>query len=547
MNKTRKFTLKRKNKCKVNSSSKLISTIAPLFNVESSLQLDLKSQDVNNCMKTLRMELNHHATSRGLLVPSWCNKDNSIYLNDGIVTNYNNSVNIIEIRPIIQINNGDLLNIYSYRNKCEFTIGFSFPKGEKKPSKVAIGFVSNIENRELNVIGIDKISRTENCSNNISKCEYIPIISPCMISVVDCLYEIVTNASNNLGLEVYSRRNRKGIWRLLIIRTTEIPNKRMMVIIQTSYLSISDYNTISKLLIKQLVFRGLEESFLYSDYQISSLYLQQSDSIVDTFEGGNLKLIWGDEQITYCISNTTLNIGPRAFFQTNTQGCQILYSTIKDLVISIFLSNSNKKKLIKERYKNKLYILDICCGVGSIGLYLYKSLETLKIFYSSINLIGVDCVEEAISVARMNAKINGAENTEYIVGKAEDILPNKLLSIRNEDADFLAIVDPPRCGLHKNVTKALRNSSNICSLIYVSCNTKSLLNNCITLCSAYDPQNEDSIIKPFIPKLVIPIDIFPYTNHVETVVYLERDQESIDLNSEIKGKMTTINPLLQNR
>lgn len=122
--------------------------------------------------------------------------------------------------------------------------------------------------------------------------------------------------------------------------------------------------------------------------------------------------------------------------------------------------------------------LDVCCGTGTIGLTLAKRVKTV---------IGVEMVTQAVEDARYNATANGVEyyfkiltyirNAEFVAGKAEDVL-NKTLEtyMTDENTKVIAIVDPPRSGLHNKVIKAIRACKLIDRLIYVSCKQTSFVN-----------------------------------------------------------------------
>ena len=94
-------------------------------------------------------------------------------------------------------------------------------------------------------------------------------------------------------------------------------------------------------------------------------------------------------------------------------------------------------------------------------------------------MVGVDIVPEAIRDAQKNAEINGVTNCNYFTGKAEDILHNILRDIDNKD--IVAIVDPPRAGLHQRALSAIRNTLDIKKLVYISCDAKNAMKNFVDL------------------------------------------------------------------
>ena len=212
-----------------------------------------------------------------------------------------------------------------------------------------------------------------------------------------------------------------------------------------------------------------------------------------------------------------------AFFQVNTAAAELLYALAGEW------ASPNGKSLL----------LDVCCGTGTIGLTLASSVG---------KVVGLDIVEDAIRNAEMNSKLNDRDNCEWIAGKAEDTLDvvlrkygkdvrtvfgntdeerNKEVEEEEEEEkdkqeflyeDVVAIVDPPRCGLHKRVLNALRKETRLRKIVYVSCNPESMAQNCVELCSLKPAH----LGPPFLPRKAMAVDLFPHTAHCEAVLVLER-------------------------
>jgi tRNA (uracil-5-)-methyltransferase len=145
-------------------------------------------------------------------------------------------------------------------------------------------------------------------------------------------------------------------------------------------------------------------------------------------------------------------ISPASFFQTNTLAAEVLYSLIKEWA----------------QCSSETTVLDVCCGTGSIGLTLAKQAK---------KVVGVDIVEPGILDARLNSRDNGISNVEWFVGKAEDRLST--LVREHTWGRLIAVVDPPRGGLHIQCIRALRGSRGIKRIVYVSCNANSMKDNII--------------------------------------------------------------------
>ncbi|KAF7457983.1 putative RNA (uracil-5-)methyltransferase [Cryptosporidium felis] len=505
--------------------------VTPFHNKDYYLQLEYKYNMVRGKLRQLTHKVYSHAINRGLAAPQWCKKEN---IRDDINSSLRLEVeDVIPLKPVVTTTENKNTP-YSYRNKCEFTIGYTRGDALDWDSNISIGFVSHIDKFEPIVVDIFNV----NSLNSTEVSETLDIINPCIIPIIRKMEQIVKTSTRENSFKVYSRRNRKGVWRLLLIRVSET-SKEIMITVQTTTLEVNENkHKVLKLLLEGLICDG--EQMDLNGYKINCIYLHQSDSIVDTFEIGKLELIYGNPGISFKIRNTELSIGPLSFFQTNTKGCEVLYNEIKKIIEVNIIEN------LRKRTSNlkKLIIFDICCGVGSIGLYLLDILLDLENHFEEVELIGIDCSNEAIESARENAVKSGIKNAKYISGTAESILPDLLENINHSDLEILAIVDPPRNGLHGNVVKLLRQMHRIKSLIYVSCNVESLVKNCLELCSTFDPHTDNcDFFTEFTPKYAVPVDMFPYTKHIETIVYLERscNGESKDIHKRVKF---TRNPLL---
>lgn len=114
----------------------------------------------------------------------------------------------------------------------------------------------------------------------------------------------------------------------------------------------------------------------------------------------------------------------------------------------------------------------------------------------------------------VNARLNGVANTSFVAGKAEAVLPTELRKCSTPRA--VAIVDPPRAGLHRSVVGALRSTPGLTRLVYIACSPDSLARDGAMLCGARGPG------KPFVPVRAAAVDLFPHTSCVEAVMLLER-------------------------
>lgn len=121
------------------------------------------------------------------------------------------------------------------------------------------------------------------------------------------------------------------------------------------------------------------------------------------------------------------DISPQAFFQVNTAAAEILYSTI---VENLPLSSP------------ETHVLDVCCGTGTIGLCCAKA--------GAAKVTGIEMNGPAVEDAKANAQLNGVSNTTFICSKAESVLGNILREHEEQQSTLVAVVDPPRAGLHRD-------------------------------------------------------------------------------------------------
>lgn len=184
------------------------------------------------------------------------------------------------------------------------------------------------------------------------------------------------------------------------------------------------------------------------------------------------------------IGHLKIEVDPFSFYQVNTKQCVKLYD------------------LVRENVKDGASVLDLYCGAGTIGLYCADKAS---------RVIGVEVVKEAVVQANRNAVINGIVNATFICGKAEDAVRTKLQGVK---ADTV-IIDPPRAGCKASLLDTILNIAPE-TIVYVSCDPATLARDLKILCGGTD-RARYSFVK------ATPVDMFPHTAHVETVVLLTRN------------------------
>jgi len=222
----------------------------------------------------------------------------------------------------------------------------------------------------------------------------------------------------------------------------------------------------------------------YNDEILVIIKTDEKISINDEFLNTNCKLlgviindncVYGNDKYVEKIGKYFFDVSYDSFFQINNEICLDIFELIENCV----------------RGKS---ILDLYCGVGTLGIVASKHAESV---------MGVEIVPNAIKNALTNAKMNKRDNISYLLGNANSI-GNKI----NKKFDVI-IVDPPRSGLDKNTVKYLMDSGSK-SIIYISCNPKTLARDLNVLKDKYDIE--------FIKAL----DMFPNTKHIECIVLLNQ-------------------------
>jgi 23S rRNA (uracil1939-C5)-methyltransferase len=190
----------------------------------------------------------------------------------------------------------------------------------------------------------------------------------------------------------------------------------------------------------------------------------------------------GNDAIYETMENLKFRIGPKSFFQTNSEQSYKLYSLVRDF------ANLNGDEIVYDLYT----------GTGTIALFLASN---------SKKVIGIEYVQEAIDDAIVNAKNNEIENTSFFAGDMKNVLNDTFIA--KEGKPEVIILDPPRAGIHPDVAEVIVKASPS-RIVYVSCNPATQARDLALMADKYD------IVK------VQPVDMFPHTHHVENVVLLKK-------------------------
>ncbi|XP_033156943.1 tRNA (uracil-5-)-methyltransferase homolog A [Drosophila mauritiana] len=290
-----------------------------------------------------------------------------------------------------------------------------------------------------------------------------------------------------------------GHFRQLMVRCSSATGELMLVAgIYSSNLSEDEQAEL-----KQELKSFYEELGKDAPYKCTSLYYQD----VKHREAGQtinpVEHISGSTHITDTIQGLQFRISPLAFFQINTEGANVLYQKAIDLVAPT----------------KDTTMLDICCGTGTITLAFAKHCK---------KVMGVEIVPDAIKDAEFNAEANGIKNAKFFTGNADDFIKSMVREALYDQEpgkplDLIAVVDPPRAGLHHRSIAAIRSADAINRLVYVSCNPHSAKRNFIELAR---PESKQYKGEPFYPKSAVAVDMFPHTMHTELVILFEREPKT---------------------
>ena len=359
-------------------------------------------------------------------------------------------VELPEISPILGSEKTEF-----YRNKLEFTFSDKRwltekeVKAEVKYDQMnAVGF--HIPGAFDKVLAIEKCWLQDDISNQIRN------------TIRDYAYEH--------GLAFYNIRNHEGLLRNLMIRTSS--TGELMVLLQVRVSADKDLENTKSLL------AHVAEKFP----QITSLLYVVNNKCNDTINDLDVEVFKGNDHIFEEMEGLRFKVGPKSFYQTNSEQAYNLYKVTRD-----FAGLTGDE-----------LVYDLYTGTGTIANFVSRKAK---------KVVGIEYVPEAIEDAKVNSAINGIENTLFYAGDMKDILT--LDFINEHGRPDVIITDPPRAGMHNDVIDVILFAEPK-RIVYVSCNPAT---------QARDLQLLDVKYKVV---AVQPVDMFPHTHHVENVVLLKK-------------------------
>ena len=358
-------------------------------------------------------------------------------------------VELPEFQPIM-----GSVKTFEYRNKLEF--GCCNKRWLTK-EQVASGFkYDNMNGIGFHITGaFDKILPIEKCW------------------LMDDMHNRIRNSIRDYafenGMKFFDLRGQKGLLRDIIIRNSN--TGEWMVIIQFHYDEPGDEERAKALL------QHVADKFP----EITSLLYVDNQKCNDTIGDQDVIVFKGNDHIFETMEDLRFKVGPKSFYQTNTDQAYHLYCVARE-----FAQLSGEET-----------VYDLYTGTGTIANF---------VAHKAKKVVGIEYVPEAIEDAKVNSEINGITNTSFFAGDMKDILTDEFIA-EHGHPDVI-ITDPPRAGMHPDVVNVIMNAAPK-RIVYVSCNPSTQARDLQLL----DPKYK--VIK------VQPVDMFPHTPHVENVVLLE--------------------------
>lgn len=341
-------------------------------------------------------------------------------------------------------------NIWEYRNKMEYTFSnkkwLTFDQlrsGEEFPERRAAGF--HISGAFDKVLDINRCHLQDDLGNRLRL--------------------FVKNFGMEHDYPFYDLREQHGLLRTLMIRIASTGEVMAVMVFGED-----DREKITKLL------TAVSEEFP----EITSLLYVINTKVNDTIADQEIHLFKGREYIEEEMEGLKFRVGPKSFYQTNSRQAYRLYSVARDFA----------------KLKGNELVYDLYTGTGTIACFIARNVR---------HVIGIEYVPEAIEDAKINAAVNGLDNTEFYAGDMKNVLTSDFIA--EHGRPDVMIVDPPRAGMHDDVVKVILEAAPE-RIVYVSCNPATQARDLALLHEKYDVE------------AVQPVDMFPHTQHVENVVAL---------------------------
>ena len=417
--------------------------VTPWWQIPYSEQLEKKNEIVHKLVKQLEKKLLHYIPRKIKRKPS-CIVPGESY--DDRIKNMSSDCRAIEqlswikevkkggetegmICGVEKINGSPVTE--GYRNKVEFSFGRDL-EGNK-----SCGFLLGMF-RE----GVTTVLNPSTCKNVPEKAKEIA--------------NILQEYAQKSELDVYDRESKQGFFRTCLARILQ--SGEIMLLLQVQPTGVDIQKEQKKFL-----------AFINGKIKVDSLYWQEStDKFNGISEDFPMTLLQGEPFVTERMRGQQFRVSPTSFFQINPWATDILYGQISEFCINAtkkvqsgehITNTAESNETVGSNEKPGIILLDLCCGTGTIGISVASYVK---------QVIGVEICAEAIQDAERNAKLNNIENATYYTSKIEDISYKLFKNIDSNDK-VIAVLDPPRTGVHYSVIKCIRDTPQLKNLIFVAC------------------------------------------------------------------------------
>lgn len=341
-----------------------------------------------------------------------------------------------------------------YRNKLEYTFSNKrwrtleeIQSGEEFKNSEALGF--HIPGMFDKVLDIEKCFLQEDFSNRVR----LSVKAFCLAHQMD----------------FFDLKLQQGLMRNLIVRTTSTGQKMVIVVFFRE-------ETASQ--------EALLNHLLNEFPEITSLIYVINNKANDTIFDRETVVYQGSAYIVEKMEELQFIIGPKSFYQTNSEQAYRLYSLVREFA----------------GLQGNELVYDLYTGTGTIANFLARQCR---------KVIGIEYIPEAIEDARANAELNGIKNTTFFAADVKDLLNNDFMA--EQGRPDVLITDPPRAGMHGDVVKTILSAAPE-RVVYVSCNPSTQARDLSLMDNLYQVEALQAV------------DMFPHTQHVENVVLLKRRQ-----------------------
>lgn len=341
-----------------------------------------------------------------------------------------------------------------YRNKLEYTFSNKrwrtleeIQSGEEFKNSEALGF--HIPGMFDKVLDIEKCFLQEDFSNRVR----LSVKAFCLAHQMD----------------FFDLKLQQGLMRNLIVRTTSTGQKMVIVVFFRE-------ETASR--------EALLNHLLNEFPEITSLIYVINNKANDTIFDRETVVYQGSAYIVEKMEELQFIIGPKSFYQTNSEQAYRLYSLVREFA----------------GLQGNELVYDLYTGTGTIANFLARQCR---------KVIGIEYIPEAIEDARANAELNGIKNTTFFAADVKDLLNNDFMA--EQGRPDVLITDPPRAGMHGDVVKTILSAAPE-RVVYVSCNPSTQARDLSLMDNLYQVEALQAV------------DMFPHTQHVENVVLLKRRQ-----------------------